>query len=217
MEDLSYLGFSSRWAASLAQRHNFNEEKQAELAYAIEILALNIVNTALILTLGWILGVFWCTVACLITIAAFRHNAGGGHSESPWRCALVTMMVFPLLALAGRHAGLWPSTFRDSLTVISLITGFALLIIYAPVDSPKAPIVSPLRRQRLKKLALSVMVILAVIITGLRFTSWEKASEVRMCLVFSVLWVSFNLTPWGHQFWCFIDGFMIRPERRCSG
>lgn len=214
---MSYLGFSSRWAANLAVRHNLNEEKQTELTYAIEILTLNIVNTSLTLTLGWALGVFWGTVACLVTIAAFRHNAGGGHSESPWRCALVTMMVFPLLALAGRQAGLWPSMLKDSLALISLITGFALLIKYAPVDSPKSPIVSLLRRQRLKRLALLVMLILAIIITGLRFSTWGVASEIRMGLVFSVLWVSFNLTPLGHQFWCFIDGFMIKPERRCSG
>lgn len=104
---MSYLGFSKRWASSLAAAHQLGEEKQAELAYAIEVLAITFLDAALTLIVGWILGVFWNTVACLVTIAAFRHNAGGGHSESPWRCALVTMTVFPLLALAASHVSMW--------------------------------------------------------------------------------------------------------------
>jgi accessory gene regulator B len=209
---MSYMKFSTKWAADLGEIHHLSEEKRAELAYAIEIITLNIVNAILTLTLGWIIGAFWGTLTCLLTIAAFRHNAGGGHSESPWRCALVTMIIFPLLALASRYVSTWQPFYTDSLSLVSILVGFVFIFIYAPVDNPKAPIVSPTRRKRLKILALLIMMIAAIIIIGLTFSGWEKASEIKFCLVLSILWFSFNLTPLGKRLWFFIDRIKY-PER----
>ena len=213
---MSYLGFSRKWANSLATAHQLDEEKQAELAYAIEVLAITFLDAALTLIVGWVLGVFWNTVACLATIAAFRHNAGGGHSESPWRCALITMMVFPLLALAASYVSGWDPLYLNLISLLSITVGFTLLLMYAPVDSPKSPIISPIRRKRLKHLALTIMGVLSMVIIGLNFTYWDRASEIRMCLALSILWVSFNLTPLGHRLWCFIDGLGSTTERRCT-
>jgi accessory gene regulator B len=213
---MSYLSLSRKWAAKLAEDHHLGEEKQAEMAYAIEILALTIVNAVLTLILGWALGVVWGTLACILTIAAFRHNAGGGHSESPWRCALVTMIVIPILALTAGYVSTWQYSYKDILSLVSIFFGFVFILRYAPVDNPKAPIVSPVRRKKLKTLAFIIMAFLAMIIIGLRFSSWEKAAEIRMCLVLSILWVSFNLTPLGHRLWCFIDGIELKKGRRCT-
>ncbi|MEN6327983.1 MAG: accessory gene regulator B family protein [Syntrophomonas sp.] len=213
---MSYMKFSTKWAANLGKIHHLGEEKQAVLAYAIEILTLNIVNTIFILTMGWIIGAFWGTLTCLLTIAAFRHNAGGGHSESPWRCSLVTIIVFPLLALASHYVSTWQPFYTDLLSLVSIVVGFAFIVLYAPVDNPKAPIISPVRRKRLKIIALLIMMIAAIIIVGLKFSGWENASEIRFCLVLSILWFSLNLTPLGNSLWCFIDRIGIKSGRRCT-
>lgn len=213
---MSHLKYSTKWASSLATTHQLGEEKQAELAYAIEVLAITLLDLLLTLAVGWVLGVFWNTVACLVTIAAFRNNAGGGHSESLCRCTLVTMTVFPLLALAASHVSIWPSSHLNLISLISITVGFALLLRYAPVDTPKSPIISPIRRKRLKHLALIIMGVLSMVIIGLNFTNWVMASEIRMCLALSILWVSFNLTPLGIRLWCFIDGLGSTTERRCT-
>jgi accessory gene regulator B len=207
---LSYLGFSTKCAEDLARVHHLSEEKQTQVAYAIEILVLNIANAMLTLTLGWAFGVFWGTATCLLTSAAFRHNAGGGHSESPWRCTAVTIIVFPLLALAASDVSTWRFLYIDLISLVSILMGFAFIFKYAPVDNPKAPIVSPIWRKKLKIWALSIMAIIAIIIISLRFSGWEKASEIRMCLALTVLWVSFNLTTLGHQLWCFIDSIELK-------
>ena len=209
MEAMSYLRFSTKWAADLAETHHLDEEKQTILTYAIEILTLNFANAMIILILGWAIGVFWGTAACILTIAAFRHNAGGGHSESPWRCALVTIIVIPLLALAAGYISTLPVFFTDLLSLVSILIGFAFILIYAPVDNPKAPIVSPIWRKKLKKLALFIMLVIAIMIIGLAFSGWENTPVIRMSLVLSVSWVSFNLTPLGHRLWIFIDRISI--------
>ncbi|MDD4768095.1 MAG: accessory gene regulator B family protein [Desulfotomaculaceae bacterium] len=206
---MSYLGFSRRWAAKLAETHQLDGEKQSVLAYAIEIITLNMLNVIFALLLGWLLGVFWNTLACLLTIAAFRYNAGGGHSESPWRCGLMTIIIFPLLALAAGYVSTWSGLYTDILSLAAIGLGLVFVEIYAPVEDPKAPIVSPARRKRLKNWARLIMVLLALIIIGLRFGGGGKAAEIQMCLTLSLLWVSFNITPWGHRLWCFIDGIKI--------
>jgi len=207
---MSYLGLSNKLAANLAEKHHLDEEKQVVLAFAIEVLVLNIANAILTLTIGWALGVFKGTAVCLLTIAAFRHNAGGGHSDSPWRCAAVTMIVFPLLAIAAHQVSTGQDFYLNILSAVSILIGFAFVWVFAPVDNPKAPILSPIRRRKLKIWALSIMGIITMLILSLRFIKWEMAPEIGMCLVLSLLWVSFNLTPWGHRLWFFIDTISIR-------
>lgn len=215
---MSYMRFSTKLATGLGKIHNLGEDQQAELAYAIEVLTLTIVNFILVMTLGWILGVFWGTLTCLTIIAAFRHNAGGWHSESPWRCALVTTIVFPSLALASRYVSMfWKPFYSDFLSLVSILLGFTFILKYAPVDNPKSPIISPMRRKRLKNIALTIMSIVAFTIISLQFCEWEKASEIRFCLVLSILWFSFNLTPLGKHLWRCIDSIGTKSERRCSG
>lgn len=212
---MSYLRFCTKLAAGLGKIHGLGQDKQTELAYAIEVLFLNILNVILVLTLGWILGVFWGTLTCLLTMAAFRHNAGGGHSESPWRCAFVTMLVFPSLALASRYLNNWPVVYQDLLSLVSVLVGLSFIHKFAPVENPKSPISSS-RRKRLRNTALIIMCIAATIIVGLKFSQWEKASEIRFCLVLCIFWFSFNLTPLGISLWSLIDKIGKKPERRCS-
>lgn len=209
MEELSYMKFSTKWASSLCKTHNLGEDKQAELAYVIELLTITVVNAFLVLALGWLLGVFWGTLTCLLTIAAFRHNAGGGHSESPWRCGIITIVVFPLLALFAGYISIWGDIYTDLLALISIVIGFTFILRYAPVENEKSPIKSPLRRKRLKNIAILVMVIVTIIVVGLRFNQWEKAAEIRLCIVLSILWFSLNLTPFGKRVWLWVDGLKI--------
>lgn len=213
---MSYLGFSSKWSADLARRHHLDDEKQAVLAYVIEVLVINLVNVLLAMLLGWALGVFWNTTVCLLTIAAFRHNAGGGHSESPWRCGMATIAVFPLLALGAVYINNWPQLYLDLLYLLAILIGFASIMRYAPVDNSKAPIVSPVRRKRLKFLAFSIMTIIALLIGGLRVSTWERSAQIAACLALSSLWAAFNLTPVGHRLWGFIDSIGIKKGRGCT-
>ncbi|MGI5911581.1 MAG: accessory gene regulator ArgB-like protein [Syntrophomonadaceae bacterium] len=202
---MSYLGFSSKWASYLAKTHHLDEEKQLEITYAIEIITLNGLNVFLTLTLAWVLGVFGGTLVCLLTSAAFRHNAGGGHSESPWLCAMATIIIFPLLALMASNICIWPTPYLNILSLLSVFIGFIIIFLYAPVDNIKAPITSRARRIRLRKLAFWVMLTISLIILGLSFSGWQQAAYFRLCIVFSLLWFSFNLTPWGQRLWHFID------------
>lgn len=206
---MSHLSFSRRWAGYLSAKAGLPAEKEVILAYVIEVLIINIVNVLLTLLLGLLLGVLPGTVACLVAVALFRSFAGGAHSSSPWRCGAVTVLVFPLMALLAALLSQLKQPYVDLLAALAVLTGLVLVILKAPVDSPSAPIISPLRRRKLKYLSILAIVFVAAAIIFLRQSAWVYAPEIQLCLIFSILWVSLILSKWGHRLMALIDGINL--------
>ncbi|HAG09862.1 MAG TPA: accessory regulator AgrB [Desulfotomaculum sp.] len=214
---MSYLPFSRYCAGYLAAKAELQPEQEDILAYVIELIVLNAANILFALLLGFLLGVFKGTAACLITIAIFRQVAGGAHSDSAWRCALISIIIFPLLALFAAFLSLHNTSFYNNLICFLAIgTGFLSVLLKAPVDSPNAPIISPLRRKRLKILSVFIMAILAAIIFYLHLSSWVKAAEIQLCLSLSILWVSFILSKPGHFFFSCVDSINFFKKDLCG-
>ncbi len=209
---MSYLPFSRRCASYLTTRTGLAPEKEIILTYAIEVLAINTINVCLALLLGFFLGVLPGTAACLLTAFFFRHTAGGAHSNSPWRCGLVTIAVFPLIALLGAHLASSGQPYIDGLAAASIGTGLVKILQSAPVDSPSAPIISPLRRKKLKTGSLIILSGIALILIFLRQSPWLYAQQVQLCLALSVLWVSLMLSSCGRRMMTWIDGISIKKR-----
>lgn len=211
---MSYLSFSKRWAGYLKAKTGISAEKEAVLTYVIEVLVINVVNIFFTLLLGFLLGVFPGTLACLVTVAVFRHTAGGAHSASPWRCALITILVFPTLAMAASLLTHLNQLQTDILSTVVLLVGLISILMLAPVDTPAAPIISPVRRKRLKAFSLLAMVLVTCTIIMLRFSTWVHSEEISLCLVLSVIWVSFILSASGHRIMILVDAAKVPLQRR---
>lgn len=208
--------FSRIWAARLAEQNQLGEDRQAEMAYAIQILTITLIDALLTLAFGALLGVLYGTGFCLFTVAAFRHNAGGGHSESPYRCALVTMIVFPLLALLAHYLISRPFEYIQILSALSIAIGFLSIFKYAPASNSKSLPISDHRRKKLKIYGVVVMTCLSLFILALNRSEWSMAVEMGLCVSLSILWVSFNLTETGHRLWLLIDSINLKNIRRCA-
>lgn len=210
---MSYLPVSRRWAGHLAGQAGLSKEKENILAYVIEVLLINTINLVLALLLGFLVGAWRSTVICLVTVFFFRHTAGGAHSNSPWRCGLITVTVFPLMALLAQKI-LLDQAVIDLLAAVVFSAGLAILLALAPVDSPAAPIVSPARRKKLKFLSVVVLLTSLMIIVILRQTSWAYAKEAQLCILFSISWVCFMLSKQGHQSISMVDKITIVIKKR---
>ncbi len=185
-----------RLAFYLCQQNQLPAEKEYELAYALEVLFINILNLTLTLLIGWLLGVLPGTAACLLVATAYRHTAGGTHARSPWICAAITMCVFPVLAWLGAQLAGLPVVYTRVAAVAAFLLGIYAICRYAPVDSVQAPIISEARHRRLKKYSYLVIGILAAVMLLLEVGSsmWLYARTLQMCGALTILWVSFNLT-----------------------
>ncbi len=213
---MSYLSFSRRWAGYLSRQTDLSTEQETVLTYIIEVLVLNFLNVFFTLLLGALLGVLPGTAACLVITALFRHAAGGAHSNSPLRCAAVTVAIFPLLALLGTYFSRMGQGAVDILSALSFGVGMTAMIMLAPVDSPAAPIISPIRRKKLKYISITFVVLMIVAAMWFRGSQWQYAEMVRACVALALLWVSFMLTGWGHRLMSVIDGISLKKERRCE-
>ncbi|MDD4169817.1 MAG: accessory gene regulator B family protein [Desulfotomaculaceae bacterium] len=202
---MSYFSFSSRWANYLTGKVGLAPEMEVILAYVIEVLVINLLNVFMSLLLGTLLGVFPGTAAGLFTMALFRHTAGGAHSNSPWRCGVITIAVFPLIALLAEYLSTLQRSYVDILSFSAVLTGVVAILLLAPVDSPAAPIISPSRRKKLKILSFIVVLLLAVILLVQRQSSWALARQIQLSIVFSIMWASFLLSKQGRQMFLLID------------
>lgn len=209
---MSYLFFSRRAAGYLAAKSGLDQEKEIILAYIIEALVLNVGNLLLTLLLGWFLGVLPGVTACIAVAVLFRHTAGGAHSNSPWRCAVVTITLFPAIALLASYLSGLERIYADILSFAAIITGLVSVVALAPVDTPSAPIISPARRKRLKVLSIFALILITIAILLSRQGYWVYAKEIQLCLVLSLLWTSFNLSRPGHRFMSFVDGITIQKR-----
>lgn len=210
---MSYLNFSRNWASYLAANTSLSPEKEIIITYAIEVLVINLINVLLTLFLGLLLGVLPVTAACLATVLLFRHTAGGAHSNSPWRCTIITTIIFPALALLANFLAQYNHIYGDVLAALAIFTGLMAIIVLAPVDNPAAPIINPVRRKRLKALSLLVIVFIVATIAALGQSSWERAPAFRNGLSLSILWISFILSKIGHRAIIFIDGISLKQRR----
>lgn len=210
---MSYLSFSRRWAGYLSRKTGLPAEQESVLAYVIEVLTLNLLNVVFALVLGALLGVLPGTAVCLVTTALFRHSAGGAHANSPLRCAAVTIVVFPLLALLGSFFSHLGQGFVDILSAGAFLAALAALILLAPVDSPAAPIISPLRRRKLKNISITFLVLVTVAALWFRGSQWQYAGTVQSCITLTLLWVSFMLTGWGHKLMSIIDNRSFKKQK----
>jgi len=213
---MSYLSFSRRWAGYLSRQTDLPAEQETVLTYIIEVLVINFLNIFFTLLLGAFLGVLPETAACLVTTALFRHVAGGAHSSSPLRCAVVTIAIFPLLALLGEYFSRLGQAAVDMLSALAFGVGMTAMVMLAPVDSPAAPIISPIRRKKLKYVSISFVVLVIAAAMGFRGSQWQYAEMIRACVALTLLWVSFMLGGWGHRFMLVIDSISLKKERRCQ-
>jgi len=210
---VSYFAISKNLAGFLTEKAGLAHEKESILAYAIEMTVITLGNTLFTLLLAALLGVLPGVLSCLVVVFLFRHTAGGAHSNSPWRCAAVTVTIYPAMALSAVYLAGLGAAFIDALSAVALLLGLSAIVVLAPVDSPSAPIISPYRRKKLKALSLAVFTLTAAAVVCLRQSDWVYASQIRVCLILTVLWISFMLGKPGHRLMCLVDRIKFKEVR----
>ncbi len=210
---MSYLSISKRIAGYLSSGTELSSEKEEIITYVIEVILINVLNLINLLLLGLLFNVLPGVITCLIAVRFLRHNAGGAHSNSPWRCALITAVVFVSISMAASYLSNINQTYIDSMAIVAIGLGTFLFARLAPVDSPAAPIISANRRKRLKYSSLIVIAIISLVMVFLRQSVWIYSQEVQVAIILSVLWVSFNLTHSAHLLISNIDSLNLKIRR----
>jgi len=193
------------------------DDDQAEVAYyGIELVWSLILNFFLITFLAVLTGTLLQAVIGGLTGAVLRLFAGGAHSNSPWRCALVGAVV---LSAFGRLAIYLATVAAAILPYFMCLSTLAVLVVVwflAPVDSPAKPITNLRKRRNLRALALGCVATMGIVEAILAYGHEQLASSLAFVMGMCLLWQGFSLTRLGHRVLGKLDGVLSLKKKEVS-
>lgn len=142
--------FANKIALSIRNnKPDMSEEDFLTTRFGLECILNETIKTIIFLVIFSWLSVTKYFLVSLIYFILLRSIAGGFHADSFWSCFITSAITMTICISVGCFFPL-PVFIRYILFIIS----FSLIIIYAPVDHPNKPIISPIRRKRYKYLSI---------------------------------------------------------------
>lgn len=196
--------------AYLKDKLQLTGEQQEVAVYSLEVITYSTFAFLGVGLVGWFLGCFWPTIIIALTIFCLRCFSGGAHSNSPFGCIVLSVILIPL---SGKLVMLMAPFLTISLLMLIIIVGFLISVIItwflAPVDSPSKPVFSENYRRQLKIFSLIAVILVFLIqcILLIYFVPFSRASTIILALEAGLFWQTFSLTGTGHRFFAIIDNF----------
>lgn len=169
---MAYSRLSTRVSDYLVRELNYPDEKRDIISYSLDTLFLFVAGYILILTLGWSIGIPGATLCALLSGDILRKFSGGAHFTTPYCCIATSAVTYPLVSwLAVQAVSMWKNEPVFNITlVIICITCLLIVSIYAPVDCPAKPIVSPSFKKKLKIASILLAFFFSIMVLVFRDT-----------------------------------------------
>lgn len=201
--------FSKNIAKEISQTLQYDTEKEAVIAYGLLGILQLLTNIGLTLLLGFFFGVPMQALFLSFTVSLLRRFSGGAHASSLNLCTIVGLVYSIAFAktsvfLASHVDSLWlPLVFG----LLSLFASWVTVALRAPVDSPKKPIRSAAKKQRMRRGSFSILALYTILFIVLFILGCYQLTFLSFgySLVFGVLWQTFSLTPTGIRFLSNLD------------
>lgn len=173
------------------------DEDQVEIViYSLTWILLTVVASVGVLILGWVLGIMLPAAVCAASAGMLRLMSGGAHYSSVGRCAIMSSITFPLLALV---AVALPVTYAVPLLAVAILLGLLACWRYAPVDNEAKPI----RSSQRPFFRMASIVMLLLIGASVYFLSNDPVLHTSAAI--AILWQILSLTPAGRVLYDRLD------------
>jgi len=204
-------GFSQAVAAQL----NYSEKQREVVAYGAFALLHTLFSAAVVLVLGYLLGVLLPVAVMTVVAAIFRKFSGGAHCSSPNRCAFGGAFLYLLLAFVVKMAAIGgPEGLIYWVGPVCLGLSLYWTLRYAPADTPNKPIRRQETRKRLKRGAVLFLLLCTcagVFAYLLLYNSYSQAVRAGvLAAVAGLWWQGFTLTLLGYRFMERYDSLLKR-------
>ena len=166
----------------LKKSGKYSDEQIEIIIYGLEGLYLTFTKLIIIFLLSTLLGIFKEVFILLITYNIIRSQAFGIHASKSIYCLISSLIFFVGGALICKYITL-PFWF---MLIIAILCNICLLI-YAPADTHKHPLIHSKKRKRFKFLSFSFGVIYTFLI--IYFNGQDIAKYLLMGMVEAVLMI----------------------------
>lgn len=136
-----------------------NEEELEIIEYGLEALYLTFTKIIIILLLSIILDIFKETILMILFYNVIRLFAFGLHAKNSTNCFIMSAILF----IGGTYLAIYIDI-PIILKIILSITCIVLIIIYAPADTEKRPLINVKKRKRFKILSTITSLIITFLI-----------------------------------------------------
>lgn len=120
------------------------EDKSEIYCYGFKLIFADVVNFAIVLTLGIILKRFAESVIFLICLCGLRRFSGGFHAKTFWLCR--TSMTAAYLCVAVLTDAVVRFEYKLPVTLLLNAASFAFICKYAPAEHPNKPLTDEKKR-----------------------------------------------------------------------
>ena len=136
------------------QYPNYNKDKIDEIMYGVEGLYLTITKTIIIFTLAFFLGILKELIILLITFNFIRLFGFGMHANNSLTCLIFSSSLFIIGTYICKYA-----SFNQYVLYPLFILALLIIILYAPADTKKRPLIKKKKRTRYKILSIIIVLI----------------------------------------------------------
>ena len=131
------------------------EHSLDEFHYQVQIFVINITKCFFIYLISLIFGIITHTFFCHLGFIIIRKNALGWHAEKSANCSILSLLFFVILPISLKKIYLNPFAISLILSILLI-----LIVIYAPSDTEKNPLVQTKQRQILKQKTILSFILL---------------------------------------------------------
>lgn len=135
-----------------------SDEKLDEIRYGLEGIYLTITKTIFIFALSYLLGIFREMIIMLIVFNILRTTGFGIHAKKSWQCWVSSTILFIFFPFISKYIYM-----SNTLKIVLGIIAIVVMVLYAPADTVKHPLVNKKKRLIWKTLTVINCIILVLI------------------------------------------------------
>lgn len=141
----------------------YSEEKLEEIAYGLEAIYLTLTKTVFIFIVAIILHIFKEMFILMVLYNILRTTAFGMHAKKSWHCLIISTIMFIGGALIIKYVDI-----NIYIKLIISFISFIFMIMYAPADTYKRPLINKKKRRIYKILSIIISSIYIILIITLK-------------------------------------------------
>lgn len=166
----------------ITKNKQYTDDEKDIILYGLESLYLTYTKMVVIFLLAFVLGCLKETIILLITYNIIRAKAFGIHATKSIYCLISSILIFIGGALICKYITL-P---LEIMVIVSIICDICLLL-FAPADTHKHPLINAKKRKKFKFISFSLGIIYTILIVVLK--DYFIVNYLLFGLIFSVIMV----------------------------
>lgn len=143
----------------ITKNGQYTDEQIEIMAYGLETIYLTVTKLIIVFLIAYLLGIFKEMILLLIAYNIIRTQSFGIHASKSIYCLISSIIMLIGGALVCKYCVL-----PFELTIVLVLVCDVCLLIYAPADTHKRPLINAKRRKKFKFVSFSLGIIYTILI-----------------------------------------------------